>query len=263
MKRGRPPARRWNGRSGRLGRVVFEVRTEVLEFELDSTRTSLSVEYLEDRRDDFFDPTRGLLAELAVKASSGRDFLKVSGECRWYRKIFWKSVLALRVSGGTILSRRTLVSIPSFERFFAGGSGSVRGWKLNRLGPRGPSRLAAGRAEPSGRKRRSSYPTDVGAGDGPVRGCRKRGDRPVRSLRSGSSACGSRVRIALPESHQPGAARRPPYRLSRRSVSARSTDPFQPGTGVLNVRGRPVRKPDVHVTGFGKFADSTCQTGIH
>lgn len=126
------------------GRVVFEVRTEVLEFELDSTRTSLSLEYLEDRRDDFFDPTRGLLAELAVKASSGRDFLKVSGECRWYRKIFWKSVLALRVSGGTILSRKTLASIPNFERFFAGGSGSVRGWKLNRLGPRGPSDLPLG-----------------------------------------------------------------------------------------------------------------------
>ena len=133
------------------GRVAFVVRTEVLDFELDSTRTpltfartSLTLEYLEDRRDDFFDPTRGVLAELAVKASSGRDFIKVSGEFRWYRKIFWKSVLALRVSGGTILSRRTLLSIPNFERFFAGGSGSVRGWKLNRLGPRGPSDLPLG-----------------------------------------------------------------------------------------------------------------------
>ena len=126
------------------GRVVFQVRTEAVDFELDSTRTTLSVEYLEDRRDDFFDPTRGLLAELAVKASGYRDFFKVSGECRWYRRMFWKSVLALRVTGGLILSRRHVASIPNFERFFAGGASSVRGWKLNRLGPRDPSDLPAG-----------------------------------------------------------------------------------------------------------------------
>ncbi len=118
------------------GRVVFQVRTEVVEFELDSTRTTLGIEYLEDRRDDFFDPQRGLLAELAVKASGDREFLKVSGEGRWYRKVLWKSVLALRVSGGMILNLGTVESIPNFERFFAGGANSVRGWSLNRLGPR-------------------------------------------------------------------------------------------------------------------------------
>ncbi len=126
------------------GRVVFQVRTEVVDFDPDSTRTTLSVEYLEDRRDDFFDPTRGMLAELAVKASGYRDFFKVSGECRWYRKVLWRSVFALKVSGGLILSRRHVESIPNFERFFAGGASSVRGWKLNRLGPRDPSDLPVG-----------------------------------------------------------------------------------------------------------------------
>lgn len=126
------------------GRVVFQVTTEAVDFKRDSTRTTLSLEYLEDRRDDFFDPTRGLLAELAVKASGYRGFFKVSGECRWYRRIFWKSVLALRVSGGLILSRRHVGSIPNFERFFSGGASSVRGWKLNRLGPRDPSDLPVG-----------------------------------------------------------------------------------------------------------------------
>ena len=118
------------------GRVVFEARTEVVEFALDSTRATFSVEYLEDRRDDVFDPQRGLLAELAVRAAGFRQFLKVSGEARWYRRIFWKSVLALRVSGGLVLNEGSVEAIPSFERFFAGGSNSVRGWRLNRLGPR-------------------------------------------------------------------------------------------------------------------------------
>ena len=118
------------------GRVVFEARTEVVEFALDSTRATFSVEYLEDRRDDVFDPQRGLLAELAVRAAGFRQFLKVSGEARWYRRLLWRSVLALRVSGGLVLNEGGVEAIPSFERFFAGGSNSVRGWRLNRLGPR-------------------------------------------------------------------------------------------------------------------------------
>ncbi len=118
------------------GRVLIEARTEVVDFELDSTRATLTVEYLEDRRDDYFDPQRGLLAELAVKAAGNGEFLKASGEGRWYRRLFWKCVLALRVSGGMILNERTFGSIPNFERFFAGGANSVRGWRLNRLGAR-------------------------------------------------------------------------------------------------------------------------------
>ena len=126
------------------GRVVFQVRTDVVDFALDSTRTTISLEYLEDRRDDFFDPQRGMLAEFAAKATGDRGFLKMSGEGRWYRKAFWKTVLALRISGGLILTHGTVASVPNFERFFAGGARSVRGWRLNRLGPIGPDDVPEG-----------------------------------------------------------------------------------------------------------------------
>ena len=121
------------------GRVVFQVRTELVDFKVDSTRTNFLIDYVEDTRDDFFDPQRGLLASLALKASGVGDFLKLTGEGRWYRKVFRKNVLAFRVSGGMILSLGTAKAIPNFERFFAGGANSVRGWRLNQLSPRDAS----------------------------------------------------------------------------------------------------------------------------
>jgi outer membrane protein assembly complex protein YaeT len=121
------------------GRIVFQVRTELVDFKVDSTRTNFLIDYMEDTRDDFFDPQRGLLASLAMKASGVGDFLKLTGEGRWYRKVFRKNVLAFRVSGGMILSLGTAKAIPNFERFFAGGANSVRGWRLNQLSPRDAS----------------------------------------------------------------------------------------------------------------------------
>ena len=121
------------------GRLVFQVRTELVDFKVDSTRTNFLINYMEDTRDDFFDPQRGLLASLAMKASGVGDFLKLTGEGRWYRKVFRKNVLAFRVSGGMILSLGTVKAVPNFERFFAGGANSVRGWRLNQLSPRDAS----------------------------------------------------------------------------------------------------------------------------
>ncbi len=121
------------------GRLFFQVRTDLVDFKVDSTRTNLLVEYLEDTRDDFFNPQRGLLASLAMKASGITDLLKLTGEGRWYRKVSRENVVAFRISGGMILDLITPKEVPNFERFFAGGANSVRGWSLNQLSPRDAS----------------------------------------------------------------------------------------------------------------------------
>ena len=43
---------------------------------------------------------------------------------------------ASRVSGGMIVNLSSEGEIPNFERFFAGGLASVRGWSLDQLGPK-------------------------------------------------------------------------------------------------------------------------------
>jgi outer membrane translocation and assembly module TamA len=47
-----------------------------------------------------------------------------------------RGVLAVRLTGGTISRLGGTVDVPNFERYFAGGANSVRGWSLNRLGPK-------------------------------------------------------------------------------------------------------------------------------
>ena len=42
----------------------------------------------------------------------------------------------MKVSGGLIWRLKGTGDVPDFQRFYAGGSNSVRGWGLNQLGPR-------------------------------------------------------------------------------------------------------------------------------
>jgi outer membrane translocation and assembly module TamA len=90
--------------------------------------------------DDLFEPTRGSVIELALRptlSALGADFdsIEVTAGFRWYRA--WRGiVLALRAEAGTIEPVGTTgqSDIPVFERFFAGGSSSVRGYDRHRIG---------------------------------------------------------------------------------------------------------------------------------
>ena len=123
------------------GRVIFEVNTDLVDFKPDSTRATFGITYQEDTRDDFFDPQKGLLAlvslrETGVVFMSDREFLKLTGEGRWYRKLPWRNVLAFRVSGGVLWELGKTHGVLRFDRFFAGGASSVRGWGYLDLTPR-------------------------------------------------------------------------------------------------------------------------------
>jgi outer membrane protein insertion porin family len=131
------------------GRLIFQVRGDLVDFKADSTRTNFVIEYQEDSRDDFFNPQRGVMAHIALKESgflfkSRQELLKVTGEGRFYRPVRWRSVLAMRIAGGVIHELSGRSSVPNFERFFSGGANSVRGWSLNQLSPRDQAGLATG-----------------------------------------------------------------------------------------------------------------------
>ena len=121
--------------------LVFNTSAGLVNFEADSAFTELGIALQKDSRDDFFDPGRGVLANLQVRQrglafQSNREFLQVTGEGRWYLGLPFRSVMAFRGAGGVILKLGSGVVVPNVERFFAGGMNSVRGWGVNRLGPR-------------------------------------------------------------------------------------------------------------------------------
>ena len=87
-----------------------------------------------------FSPERGVNLSLGVKLNGyffGGDFsyTRLWADLRTYQKIGnW--VLALRVMGGGIQSSDESNFIPVEDRFYSGGSNSVRGWNRSQLGPK-------------------------------------------------------------------------------------------------------------------------------
>jgi len=106
-----------------------------------TTVSSLGVSFRRDNRDRFLDPENGWLNELAVEYAGGfiggkTSFIKLTTDHRYFRKIYGL-VLANAVRAGYTEGLRSNRENPiiSFERFYAGGSTTVRGYAERSLGP--------------------------------------------------------------------------------------------------------------------------------
>jgi len=93
------------------------------------------------RVDDLFEPTRGSFLDLELRPTlralgSDVDFLRWRAAARGY--VPWRAlVFAARFEIGAIHPLRSTreLDVPVFERFFAGGSTSVRGYDYHLVGP--------------------------------------------------------------------------------------------------------------------------------
>jgi outer membrane protein insertion porin family len=131
---------------------------DVLDVAGRSTLTSARFTVSHDTRDDWLDPTRGHRYVGAVEQAGamGGDytFTRLSATADWHVPLFeWEAwpgwhVLNLGARAGYILS-----DAPTFERFYAGGTYVLRGFRYRGVGPRvngfpvGGEFLAAGTVE--------------------------------------------------------------------------------------------------------------------
>ncbi len=97
-----------------------------------------------DRADDPLDARRGWRAETTVEPSIAQgdvdtQLLRLGGQVRAYRPIGVdeRVVAAVRMRLGTVLGG-SFIDIPSEQRFFGGGGGSVRGYEYQSIGPATP-----------------------------------------------------------------------------------------------------------------------------
>jgi outer membrane protein insertion porin family len=93
-----------------------------------------------DQRDRPLDPTRGGYHLLALRAGSAilgsdTDFLKARAETHWFFNRPRPTVIAVSARIGLAGPLGDSEALPIEERFFAGGSTTVRGYRENRLGP--------------------------------------------------------------------------------------------------------------------------------
>jgi outer membrane protein insertion porin family len=112
-----------------------------------TTVSSVGVSFHRDNRDSFLDPKQGWLNEFGAEYAGGfirgrTSFFKFTADNRVYqpipkllfaRNMVFASSLRLGFAQGLRSNRER--SIASFERFWAGGSTTVRGYKERSLGP--------------------------------------------------------------------------------------------------------------------------------
>ncbi|OGW53374.1 MAG: outer membrane protein assembly factor BamA [Nitrospirae bacterium RBG_13_43_8] len=96
-----------------------------------------------DTRDNPFDPKKGVLAGISLKAASPlllseTDFLKLLFQGSAYQQLDKRFVIALSLRGGLAWGYHGTEQLPIVERFFLGGRTTVRGYEQDTLGPKGP-----------------------------------------------------------------------------------------------------------------------------
>ncbi len=125
---------------------TYDINPDVVLSEKD--RGYLAIESLilaitYDRRDNPFNPSKGMVAGLSIKNASSyllgqTDFVKVTGSLSKYFRLSSPLVIAAGLRTGIAYGYRQTKELPIVERFFLGGRNSVRGFPQDSLGPTGP-----------------------------------------------------------------------------------------------------------------------------
>ncbi|MCI4625730.1 MAG: outer membrane protein assembly factor BamA [Candidatus Magnetoovum sp. WYHC-5] len=104
--------------------------------------SSIVPAFIFDTRNDPFSPTEGFYNGLNMKLASSvllseTDFLKLSGHINYYKGVTKNLTIALSLKSGLAEGWNETREIPLVERFFLGGSTTIRGYKKDNLGPKG------------------------------------------------------------------------------------------------------------------------------
>ena len=108
------------------------------------TLASVSLGYTRDTRDNVFSPKGGYFFNSGIETAGGflggsRDFWKWTGTgSTFFTPLIKSQVLEFHLSLGLADNFGGSKAVPIFERFFAGGADSVRGYRERRVGPKDP-----------------------------------------------------------------------------------------------------------------------------
>jgi outer membrane protein insertion porin family len=95
-----------------------------------------------DTRDHPFEPSKGVLAGVSLKIASSlflseTNFTKFTLYGSTFHRLHKRIVLAVSLRGGMAYGLGKTNDLPLVERFFLGGTSTVRGYEQDTLGPKG------------------------------------------------------------------------------------------------------------------------------
>lgn len=112
--------------------------SHVNQYGKDDTSLRFNTGWRYDSRNSFYFPSKGQIASLSletvVPGSSKITFFKLYAEEKWYYPLSKNFTLKLTGMAAYGAGYGDLKALPFYERFYAGGIGSVRGYEPNSLG---------------------------------------------------------------------------------------------------------------------------------
>jgi outer membrane protein insertion porin family len=127
-------------------------RSRILQFRGPQLNSIIALTLQHDKTDDIFSPTRGHMQSVTFEEGGVlpqifrrlgdtlpySQYIKTTYAGRLYvpvdRRRYHILALKLQIGYGTLYARGNDTPIPIHRRYYAGGSGSVRGWKTRQLG---------------------------------------------------------------------------------------------------------------------------------
>lgn len=127
-----------------ISNIVEEASSDLKNEAGKNTISSLILSLSKDTRDSIYNPARGALLSGSVETAGGlfggdKDFVKTILGSSWYFSPKEEFVLELRLRAGLADSFGSSKDVPIYERFFAGGVNTIRGYRERRVGPRDPA----------------------------------------------------------------------------------------------------------------------------
>ena len=126
-----------------IGSVVDNASQDLRNEEGKNTISGMMLQLTYDTRNNIYNPTRGYLLSATAEDAGGvfagdKDFMKGTGLVSYYYTFFEKFVLELKGRAGLVNAYGDSDEVPIYERFYAGGANTIRGYRERRVGPRRP-----------------------------------------------------------------------------------------------------------------------------
>ncbi len=123
-----------------IDNLATGVSSELAKEKGENTVSLLSVSLTHDSRDNIFAPTKGLILGGTLDFAGGvlggdKDFYRFRTKTSYLMPFFRENVLEFRLRTGIADAYDDSEEVPIYERFFAGGSRTIRGYNERKVGP--------------------------------------------------------------------------------------------------------------------------------
>lgn len=124
----------------KISDISSDAADDVRDEEGTNTKSSILLGLTNDTRDNIFSPTRGTVLNWTGECAGGflggdKDFYKLTGTGIAYFTHFKKLVLELKLRAGVAEEFDDTRNVPIYERFYAGGANTIRGYEERMVGP--------------------------------------------------------------------------------------------------------------------------------